>query len=89
MANTPADQLRTRATTLRAFATQLRGLDALDLVRRAGADTWLGPSAEQCRAELLGARRELQRAGDEVLIAAHRLERRAADLDATVPLRTS
>lgn len=77
-----SNALRVRATGLRSLASRLGRLRALDVVRLAGPDTWIGPSPEACRLDLLALRRALQHAADDLRVAAHRLERQADESDA-------
>lgn len=81
-------ELRVRATALRSLASRLGRLRALEVVRLAGPDTWVGPSPEACRVELLAVRRSLQRAGDDLRATAHWLERRADESDAATLRRS-
>jgi hypothetical protein len=81
MASASSYHLRDRAAALRELAAWLRGLRALELVRLAGSDTWLGPSPEQCRTDLLTMRRDLQGRADDLTVDAYRLEQRADELD--------
>jgi hypothetical protein len=74
-----ADQLRHRASVLRAFATDIESAGLLDLGALAGIDTWIGPTAEACRSDLAIIHRDLLAASVELRRAARVLERQAAD----------
>lgn len=81
-----ADHLRDRARSLRRLAASVRGCGAAHLWRRAGADTWVGPTAQACLDDLIAMRRRLATAGDELDARARRLETEAdaAELAARV-----
>ncbi len=83
MPTTPqATRLRQRAATLRALARRIESLSVLELHRKAGADTWVGPSPYVC-AEMLRAHRErLLAAADDLWATASRFEREADEIDA-------
>jgi hypothetical protein len=76
-----AATLRQRAATLRGFARQLTTTSALDLGRRAGSDTWIGPTPDACRSDLQRLRSDLLAAGDDLQAIARRFEQMAAELD--------
>jgi hypothetical protein len=77
-----AATLRQRAAILRAFARQLTTTSALDLGRRAGTDTWIGPTPEACRTDLQRLRSDLLTAGADLHATARRFEQMAAELEA-------
>ncbi len=81
-----ADVLLERARSLRRLARTIESLDAMLLYRRAGIDTWIGPTPQRCFDELLAARSTLTRAADELGRNAAQLERRAAQSRTTVSL---
>ena len=77
-ASTPsAAELQQRALNLRRLAHRIEQLDATVLYRRAGADTWIGPTAQRCVDELMTARTLLLQAADASRVTARRLELRA------------
>jgi len=76
-----AEQLRQRATLLRATASKLEGALALDLYRRAGDDVWRGATPARCLAELLEMRAALQRAAADLRDTARLLAQRAEQLE--------
>jgi hypothetical protein len=82
-----ATELHRRAAMLRALATRLDGAQVNDLPRRAGADTWLGPVADNCLADLVMLRDSLTGSADELRARARVLDQRAAaiPLDGTTP----
>jgi len=63
-----------RAATLRRLAREMEALRVLDVHRRAGPDTWVGPTAQCCLDELLLHRRAILAAADSLRAAARRLE---------------
>jgi len=77
-----AEQLRERATGLRALARRLQQLRVLSLHHDAGPDTWLGPSPHRCVDAMRAIRAALLADADDLLYRAHRFERAAAELDA-------
>ena len=83
MSVTPADPdaLRVSARTIQRLAMSLGGCQALELHRRAGTEVWRGPLASACRDDLVMIRRRLLAAQDELLHAARRLSRLAAEAD--------
>ena len=72
-----AAELQQRALNLRRLAHRIEQLDATVLYRRAGADTWIGPTAQRCVDELMTARTLLLQAADASRVTARRLELRA------------
>ncbi len=48
----PADQLRRRAATLRAFATIVENTDVCRLGPLVGSDTWIGPGPNGCATDV-------------------------------------
>ena len=77
-ATTPsAAELQQRAINLRHLAHRIEHLDATVLYRRAGTDTWIGPTAQRCIDELMTARTLLLQAADASRVTARRLELRA------------
>jgi hypothetical protein len=77
-----AATLRRRAADLRAFAHLITTTSALDLGRRAGTDTWIGPTPDACRTDLQRLRRDLLAAGADLRTTARRFEQKAAELEA-------
>jgi hypothetical protein len=75
-------QLRARARSLRSLATELEQTSAMSLERDAGPATWHGPRAEACVRSLVGLQQQVHQAADDLRWLAHRLEARAAELDA-------
>ena len=63
-----------RAAHLRRLAREMESLRLLDLHRRAGPETWVGPTAQRCLDELLLQRRAILAAAESLRIAARRLE---------------
>ena len=63
-----------RAARLRRLAREIESLRLLDLHRRAGTDTWVGPAAQHCLDELLLQRRVILAAANSLRLAARRLE---------------
>jgi hypothetical protein len=80
MPTTPADRLRARALVLRTFARRVQQLEALTLYRRAGTDTWLGPSPQVCDEALQQARKGVLAEVDQLIVTAQRFERQATEL---------
>ncbi len=76
-----AEHLRHRAVALRALARAVQHLDVLDLFRHTGTDVWVGPSQQHWYDTLHSDRAALLRESRDLLSAAHRLERRADDLE--------
>ena len=72
-----AAELQQRALYLRRLAHRIEQLDATVLYRRAGADTWIGPTAQRCLDELLNARSLLLQAADASRTTARQLELQA------------
>ena len=76
-----AEQLRVRARALRALAQTIEDCDATTLYRRAGIETWIGPTPQRCLDDLIAARTQLQRSAQDLRDAAHRLDARAVQID--------
>lgn len=74
--------LRARAQWLRSVAAQWSARDIDMLTVRAGSDTWVGPTPQQCLDDLRRISRELSAAHDELVAAAQRLEAEADVIDA-------
>lgn len=72
-----AEALRARGRSIRRTAALLERIDITVLINRAGGDTWLGPTADQCLDDLACARRLLLHAGNDLRSAAQQLERQA------------
>jgi hypothetical protein len=70
-------ELRARAARLRSLSLRLRTARARQLFRRAGTDTWVGPTPSRCLDELEQVRRAIANAADELDAAARRLESQA------------
>lgn len=75
--------LRARARTLRTLADSIERTPAMSLDAHAGPDTWRTPRADLCRWILGSNQAQVHRAADELRWSAHRLDRQAAELDAT------
>jgi hypothetical protein len=80
MPNTPADQLRARATELRTFARRLQHLEVLTLASRSGDRTWIGPSPDACEQSLRSRRSDLLDHVDQLMATARQLERQATEI---------
>jgi hypothetical protein len=78
----PTTQLTERAAALRRAAAAIDDCDALVLYRRAGTDTWIGPTPQTCHDELVAARTTLIGASASLRAAAIRLEKQAIQLTA-------
>jgi hypothetical protein len=76
-----AADLRRRADELRRFAAHLDAAPLDEMLRWAGADTWVSPRAEELRGELGVDRARLRTASDELRVAAHSLDARADAAD--------
>lgn len=76
-----AVDLRRRADELRRFAAHLDAAPLDEMLRWAGADTWISPRAEELRDELGIDRARLRAASDDLRIAAHSLDARADAVD--------
>lgn len=81
-----AQQLRGRASGLRAVAQRMHSLRVLDCFRAAGVDTWVGPSPQRCDDALRGYIGTLRRHADELANEARRLDRIADEIDARARL---
>jgi hypothetical protein len=75
-------QLRQRARTLRSLADAIESTPAMSLETHAGPDTWRTPRADLCRWILGTNQAQIHRAADDLRWNAHRLERRAAEIEA-------
>ena len=73
-----AAELRRRAAVLRRFATRLDSAAVNELVRRAGSDTWIGPAADDCCADLQLQRTVMTGSATDLRAVARALEQRAA-----------
>jgi hypothetical protein len=78
------DQLRVRATALRALARKLDNALALDLHRRAGTDVWIGPTPQHCYEDVRDDRRSLLGAAESLRSSARILDQRARQFDAPI-----
>lgn len=78
--STVAEQLRVRARTLRVLAHAINDCGAMTMYRRAGVDTWIGPTPQRCFDDLVAARTQLRRSADDLRGAAYRLEVRAGQM---------
>ena len=76
--------LRERARALRRLAVSLDDCEASRLQRRAGADTWIGPVADECVGALGVMARRLRDAHLDVLVRAQQLDAEADAMHATV-----
>lgn len=74
---TDAHALRGRALALRKIAQHIDSSGALELARRAGPDTWVGPTAHACESALATIRARLAGASAQLVITARGLEQRA------------
>ncbi len=81
-----ADQLRNRATQLRALARRLNSLRVLDCYRSAGTETWVGSSPERCDDALRRIPITLRAQADSLSIEARRLDRVADEVAAQARL---
>jgi hypothetical protein len=87
MPPTPAaDRLRRRAVVLTDLARVLRRLTALTLHLDAGPETWVGPSPQACRDDLVARRALLLQAADGLADEARRFVHMADELDANAGL---
>ncbi len=76
-----AAELRARARSLRDLRRRVEASPALDLHRRAGPDTWRGPSSRACADDLAVLRARLLAAADHLAAEARRLDRLASELE--------
>lgn len=81
-----AEPIRRRARTLRHYGAFLESCTAIDLFRRAGPSTWIGPTPQRCDDDLQSFRSRLQRAHDDLVSAAVHLERHADVVEAQPPV---
>jgi len=72
-------ELQRRAVTARRVGQQLLSLDVHALLRAGGGDTWCGPRANQFLADARVVMRLVERAADELLLVARRLDGDAVD----------
>ena len=72
-------QLAARAAALRRLATRLAECPVGGLAERAGAGTWLGPTADRCRGELSAHVRSINEAIDDLAVRAVQLDHQAAN----------
>ena len=73
--------LRDRAAALRRVAIAIENSEAVVLYRRAGGDTWIGPTPQHCLNELHSIRRALLDAAAGLRTNARRLDKRAQQLE--------
>ena len=73
--------LRDRATALRRVAIAIEDSEAVVLYRRAGGDTWIGPTPDHCLGELQSLRRALLAAADGLRSDARRIDKHAQQLE--------
>ena len=85
---TTPDELRQRASTLRTIASKIDCTRALDLHRRAGDNTWRGPTPQHCLDDLLQMRVELLAAAEDLRVSARTLDMRAAQLAGQALIRS-
>ncbi len=78
--------LRQRATELRRFARQISTCDALTLAAPAGHDTWIGPTPDAFRRDLVDLHHDLAVAADRLTATAQRLDRQADALQVLGPV---
>jgi hypothetical protein len=76
-----ADQLRARATHLRAISTKIGACRALTVHNLAGPDTWVGPTPQLCHDALLALSRQLQAHERALTDTARTFDRRADELE--------
>ncbi len=88
MAQPDATVLRQRAARLRRSAAAIDDSEWWILRRRAGTDTWEGPTARAFLDELIAAEFELAAAYDGLLISAAQLERAALAAEAAALAET-
>jgi hypothetical protein len=86
MPTSPPDPhvLRGRATALRRLSLAITTSEAIDLRHRAGDEVWIGPTATRCADDLIALGRRLQATGDDLVLRAKALERRAFELELVV-----
>jgi hypothetical protein len=77
-----ATRLRQRAVVLSTLAWRLQRVDALDLYRFAGPDTWVGPSPQACIDDLRQRRTAILQQVDALHLESRRFIRTADELDA-------
>lgn len=85
-ANPQADEYRRRAVEVRAVARRLGAVSLGDVSSWAGADTWMGPGPDACRLIVDGDRQRLERAVDDLVERAWRLDRQAEAIEAAAAL---
>ena len=81
-----ADQLRSRAASLRSFAQRLNALRVLDCYRWAGSNTWVGPSPQRCDDALHRVPITLRAEAESLSAEARRLDRIADEVQARAQL---
>jgi hypothetical protein len=81
-----SDQLRSRASNLRALARRLNALRVLDCYRSAGSETWVGPSPQRCDDMLRRIPVTLRAEADSLSIEARRIDRLADEAEARARL---
>ncbi len=72
-----APALRARANRLRFLALQLEGATALGLATLAGPTTWVGPTPDQCAADMRAMRTNLMNNAGWLRMLARRLDQQA------------
>ena len=77
-----AATFRQRAAHLRTLATEMTNTPSMSLHQHAGVDTWYGPRADACAAELARAQHAVREAADELRTRAFVFDRRAEELEA-------
>ncbi len=70
-------ELRARAAALRRVAAAIDGCSARDLYRRAGEDTWIGPTPARGLEALRNISTSLRNAADELRTTARAIDRLA------------
>lgn len=73
-------QLTLRANALRRLATKLADCPVGGLASRADHETWLGPTADSCRADLAAHVTSINAAVEDLLRRAQRLDHLAASI---------
>ena len=81
-----ATELRRRAAALRGLARVIEELPLAELRRRAGPDTWVGPTADRCTAEMVALGRRCSGAADDLVRRARVLDRQADEVDVVTRL---
>ncbi len=83
-----AAEHRRRADELRRYASHLEATPVDEMLRRAGAHTWISPRAEELGGELRTDRGRLLAVVDDLRRHAHWLDAQATALDAAAQLAT-